>query len=84
MATDEVGDAMLGAEALDVAEDVALVWLSAVACVELCASTATSMNMSAAARASIVDMVDVCVLRCRFPVECNEKLYTVISEEARD
>ena len=55
---------MLGAEALDVAEDVALVWLSAVACVELCASTATSMNMSAAARASGVDMVDVCVLRC--------------------
>jgi hypothetical protein len=66
VAADEVEDAMLGGELVDVTEDFALTWLSVVSCAGLCARTATSMSASIAARASGVDMVDACVLRFRF------------------
>jgi hypothetical protein len=68
VAAEEVEKAMLGSGTVDVAEDVALVRLSVVACVGLCARTATSISVSVAARASAMDMVDFCVLGCRF---CN-------------
>ena len=57
---------MLGAGTVAVAEDATLIRLLVVACVGPCARTATSMSVSAAARASGVDMVDSCVLRFRF------------------